>query len=298
MNKLKYTQFGTVTVAVILPILGYAVFMSVKAINDHGPELVPLLFVSVLLLFTLLLFYKITITVDDKYLSFSMGIGLIKKSWPLSVLKSCLPVRNFPLSGFGIRHISNGWLYNVSGLSAIEISFHGRVNVVRIGTDRPYEVAEAVNARLGKDVHGSETFVSQRSSGLISISIFAGVVLIVAAILLYGSRKPEISFKDKGFSISGMYGMDMAYTDIASVDTFPELPAISMRTNGFAMRKILKGNFTFKNKSRARLFINKGYPPYLNIRTKTESVWINFENRNETIELLTKITEKKPAVQD
>ena len=50
--------------------------------------------------------------------------------------------------GWGIRWIRNGWLYNVSGREAIEITLtSGRR--VRIGTDRATELAAALAPALG-----------------------------------------------------------------------------------------------------------------------------------------------------
>lgn len=45
--------------------------------------------------------------------------------------------------GWGIRLPPHGWLFNVSGLDAVEIELaFGRT--FRVGTDRPGELAEAI----------------------------------------------------------------------------------------------------------------------------------------------------------
>jgi hypothetical protein len=53
--------------------------------------------------------------------------------------------------GWGIRLIPGGWLYNVSGLDAVELKMkNGRV--YRIGTDEPRKLAEFIQAKLGRTI--------------------------------------------------------------------------------------------------------------------------------------------------
>ena len=73
-----------------------------------------------------------------------MGMGLIKKTYQLSDIKSCTPIKNNIINGWGIRRILGGWLYNVSGFQAIEIRFKNNPKVIRIGTDKPEEIVEEV----------------------------------------------------------------------------------------------------------------------------------------------------------
>jgi len=92
-------------------------------------------------------FYQLTIRVDDEHVSFKMGIGLGKR-YRLEDIKSCEPVTNSLWNGIGIRILSNGWLYNVSGLNAIELRFKDKTSVVRIGTDKPEEISQLIQSRL------------------------------------------------------------------------------------------------------------------------------------------------------
>ena len=73
-----------------------------------------------------------------------MGIGLIKKTYPLSNIKSCTPIKNNIINGWGIRRILGGWLYNVSGFQAIELQFKNENKIIRIGTNKPDEVVAEV----------------------------------------------------------------------------------------------------------------------------------------------------------
>ena len=79
-----------------------------------------------------------------------MGIGIMRKRYKVANLKSCVPVSNSMISGIGIRMLSNGWLYNVSGFRAVELQFNNKESVVRIGTDKAEEVSAAIQQLLNK----------------------------------------------------------------------------------------------------------------------------------------------------
>ena len=73
----------------------------------------------------------------------SFGPGLIRKSWPLEAVVSSKPVRNPWYYGFGIHRTRYGWLYNVSGFNAVEITLRDGTRC-RIGTDAPEELNQAL----------------------------------------------------------------------------------------------------------------------------------------------------------
>ena len=54
-----------------------------------------------------------------------------------------------PATGWGIRLIPNGWLWNVSGLGAVELSLVNGQRF-RIGTDEPEQLATAIQGALKK----------------------------------------------------------------------------------------------------------------------------------------------------
>lgn len=95
-----------------------------------------------------LLFYRLTVEVDDTELRFRFGIGLIRKRYPVADIIACRPVKNRVLYGWGIKLTPHGWLYNVSGLDAVEIEF-GNGKKIRLGTDEPAQLTRAIEAALG-----------------------------------------------------------------------------------------------------------------------------------------------------
>ena len=52
-------------------------------------------------------------------------------------------VRNRWWWGFGIRWTPHGWMWNISGLDAVELTYHNGKKF-RIGTDEPEALLEAL----------------------------------------------------------------------------------------------------------------------------------------------------------
>ena len=102
------------------------------------------------------LFGSLTTVVREGVVEIHFGPGLISKRFPLGDFVSV--VRNKWYYGWGIRIIRKGWLYNVSGLDAVElVRKNGRV--LRIGTDEPDALAQALReAMAGAEKKGSGTF--------------------------------------------------------------------------------------------------------------------------------------------
>lgn len=103
---------------------------------------------SVLLLAVWLMLTKLTVFIDDTRLTIKFGPGIVRKSFLLSEMTSCAAVRNKWYCGWGIHRTSNGWLYNIYGLDAVEITFSSGKKV-RIGTDDPRGLAAALSAVIG-----------------------------------------------------------------------------------------------------------------------------------------------------
>jgi hypothetical protein len=92
-------------------------------------------------------FRSLTVEVDDHELRLEFGDGMIKKSFPLTEVSGCKPVRTGLLQGWGMHWVGNGWLYNVYGLDAVEIAFRDGKRAL-IGTDEPDKLTAAIDGRL------------------------------------------------------------------------------------------------------------------------------------------------------
>lgn len=288
----KFTQSGSFSIMVLLPIMILCIVMLIITGKDEPAVMIIFSFIILILILCLFVFYKMTIIIDDTHLTFKMGIGLISKSFPLSEIESCTPVKNPLIYGVGIHMTSSGWLYNVSGLYAVEIVFKNRKNKIRIGTDKPEDVARAVNEKI--DSRAGSSFFEKTGFTAIYLAFVILAIVIVFPILLvvYGSREPETTFSDSSMTISGMYGITISYSDILQADTLQLLPQVRTRTNGFASGKVLKGNFKMQDHSRVMLFVKKGVPPYICFRTSDKTVYLNFDKPLKTRQVFRDIKDK------
>jgi hypothetical protein len=294
MTSKTYTQFGTFSAVLMLPILIFLVIMLIlTGFNDPLPAII-LIFVIVILVICLLIFYKLTIDIDDTHVAFSFGIGLVKKKYPLKDIAGCRPVKNNFLYGIGIRLTPDGWLYNVSGLYAIELTFTNKKSKVRIGTDKPEELSETINKLLNKPDSGSAYDAAFDSSNRSGYYILASIILLGLALpivlIISGGKDTKLEYSDPSFTIKGMYGMTIDYSKIIRIDTISSLPKIKSRTNGYAFGNTLKGNFKLFDQTKVKLFIEEGIPPYIFIKTDGTDLYLNFKDTSTTIELYKKIT--------
>jgi len=288
----KFTQTGTFSIIVLLPILILSVIMFITIGMDEPAVMIIFGFIILVFILCLLTFSRMTIIIDDTHLTFKMGIGLISRSFPLSDIQSCTSVKNPLIYGVGVHMTSSGWLYNVSGLHAVEIAFKNRKNRIRIGTDKPGDVARAINDKIDIGSAASLFEKSYNAGIYITFIIVAAVIAFPILLVVFGRQEPEVSFSDSSLTLSGMYGISIDYKDILHADTIQSLPQVKSRTNGFAAGKVLKGNFKLHDRSRVMLFVKKGIPPYICIKTTDKTVYLNFENRVKTRDVFKILSEK------
>ena len=142
MSTYRHSQFGTVNVVITVAFIPLAVLPAWLA----GLAIVAWLILGSLVV-VLALFSSLTVEIDAEHLRIRFGIGLIRKDFPLDQVDTCRSVRNSWLDGWGIRLTSHGWLYNVSGLEAVELKMKND-KTCRIGTDEPEVLVAALQAAL------------------------------------------------------------------------------------------------------------------------------------------------------
>ncbi len=108
---------------------------------------VPLFIGLPVLVWAGLLMSSLTVRIDESFVFIRFGGGGFRKRFLVSQIVSAAPVRNSWLCGWGIHCTFGGWLYNVAGLDAVELTFKNGKRV-RIGTDEPEKLAEAVRSVL------------------------------------------------------------------------------------------------------------------------------------------------------
>jgi hypothetical protein len=141
----RHTQSGTW----FLALFAVATFIMVVISSFQGWRWTSAIVLGVLLIIAFL-FPSLTVEVDDGRIKCWFGSGLIRKTFGLSEITEVKAVRNRWYYGWGIRHTPHGWLFNISGLDAVEFTF-GSGKHFRIGTDEPDKLVLAIRQATGRE---------------------------------------------------------------------------------------------------------------------------------------------------
>ena len=136
---MRHTQIGWVFIIIIIPLVLFMTF--------YQPDLQNLHLMWSIAFIILLLFFKLTISVDDKYVKFSFGIGIIRGKFLLADIESCT-AKSYVSLGWGIRYRPGIVIYNVSGNKAIELIVRSKRNKIWLGTNKPEEFVKFINQRI------------------------------------------------------------------------------------------------------------------------------------------------------
>jgi hypothetical protein len=142
----RHTQCGWV---ILLTCAALLLLCAAVLLPTQAPRGVICLLSTMLLLAIVALMGSLTVEVDRASLRLRFGIGLVRKTFSLDEVAACEPVRNNWWWGWGIRRFPGGWLYNVSGLDAVELRLMNGKRY-RIGTDEPQRLSDCIRARLGQ----------------------------------------------------------------------------------------------------------------------------------------------------
>jgi len=96
------------------------------------------------------LFHSLTVEVTADRLRLAFGPGWIRRNFAVAEIADAERVRNHWYYGWGIRFTPHGWLYNVSGLDAVQVRMRGGKRF-RIGTDDPERLVAAIRGAAGLD---------------------------------------------------------------------------------------------------------------------------------------------------
>ena len=121
----------------------------------------------------------------------------------------------------------------------------------------------------------------RKKSYWISSVITIMVVGFISVLMFFGYQKSDLVIKEATFGITGMYGDEWNISDIEEVELMEEMPEVTIKSNGFATGTIAKGKFRVRNYGSSLLFISK-QPPYLYIKMKDQSIFINGASPEET----------------
>lgn len=143
----EHTQRGrlTLVVATFLILVG---LVSVPAIGREDPVAAWVLLAAIgVVLATVIVYNRLTITVTSRDVIAAFGWGWPKRTIPFSDITAVRRVRNHWFYGWGSRWIPGGWMYNVWGRKGVELVLtSGRK--FRIGTDEPDALVAALPIEL------------------------------------------------------------------------------------------------------------------------------------------------------
>lgn len=141
MNPYKHTQIGWLIIWLIIPVIALGILlMFLGEFAWVGVTVAALLSVCAVLFCTL------TVEVNQEAVRFRFGPGPISRRFAMADIREARAVKNHWYYGWGIRLTPQGWLFNVSGLDAVELEMaNGRK--YRIGTDEPEELLAAIRQK-------------------------------------------------------------------------------------------------------------------------------------------------------
>ena len=143
MNQYRHTQIGYLLIILYGGVVAFIGYLNVLTGFNNPFALAALIVLLVVLKF----FSRLTVTVDDQVIKIQFGLGVFPKIFQLKDIESYAVVKNPWYYGWGIRYTPRGWLFNVSGFSAIELQMNNGKRY-RIGTDEPHRLASAISEAL------------------------------------------------------------------------------------------------------------------------------------------------------
>lgn len=143
--KIHYikTQYGILLSAIMLLMM---IFLSYAYFAQLGSKPIPMfVYILIMLLFVtcILLFYKLTIIIDDNKISAILGIGILKKSFAFKEIERIEKYTISWYTGIGIRLTTEGWLWNVKVGNAILLK--NKNTTFLVGSDDVETIIKTIN---------------------------------------------------------------------------------------------------------------------------------------------------------
>lgn len=142
----QHTQWGYTAIPTFLL---FAVVIPMTTADDETTAAITAMLIvfTVALLAIVLLFSRLEATVSNGRIVVAFGFGRPHRVIELADVTAVRQVRNTWIQGWGIRKITNGWMYNVWGLDAVEVELSSG-DVFRIGTDDPENLLAVIALQI------------------------------------------------------------------------------------------------------------------------------------------------------
>lgn len=142
MTVYKHTQIGYSLLN------SYTIVFLIVGIINLVVRFSPLAVIAlIIVLLTISTFATLTVIVSKRAISLRFGVGIIRKKYQLDDIVGYKAVKNPWYYLLGIRYTPRGWLYAVSGNSAVELALRNG-KYVRIGTDEPEKLIQALDRAM------------------------------------------------------------------------------------------------------------------------------------------------------
>jgi hypothetical protein len=141
----RHKQMGVATVAALGTgaVLCLLFGLAFDASHAHPTPLV----LAAILGICAILFSSLTIELSEGWLSWHFGPGLLHKQVATAELRNVIVTKTGLLHGWGVHFTRNGWLYNVSGFDAVQITLKSGKTFL-LGTDEPEQLRFAIQRAI------------------------------------------------------------------------------------------------------------------------------------------------------
>lgn len=141
-KEIGWFFLGVMGLSVLIFVVMYSLNMNV--------ELPVLLSVGAVIITLTLLFYQLTVSINDDRIQLTYGIGIIRITKDIQQIESVEITRTPWYYGLGIRLSPLGLIYNIQSLKAVKIehSNNGKTKTFFIGTPEPEAVKKAIEKHL------------------------------------------------------------------------------------------------------------------------------------------------------
>lgn len=237
----------------------------------------------------------LTVIVDETHVRLRFGIGVIRRNYALGDIRACRIVRNPWYYGIGIRIIPGGWLFNVAGRMAVELE-RTDGSITRIGTDEPRRLLAAIQAAASLTASPGDAEAILESGGYTAALVVVPIVVALGVMFYFDLRAPRVLVGIDEFTVkSGLYKTTLPMSEITEVTVVDSLPRINRRTNGFSFAGALRGHFRVDSLGAGTLYLNRGHPPYVILRTAKTFVIVGFRNDSLTNELISALAKRSSS---
>ena len=138
MTLYKHTQIGYLMLVVTLAVLVLFAWTHMTALAeppsvDSGTNFAVTATMA-LILFFLVSFATLTVSIDENYLRIKFGFGIFARMFPIKEIAS-------------VQAVKNRWYYGISGFDAVEIIMRNG-KIYRIRTNTPNELEAAIKRAI------------------------------------------------------------------------------------------------------------------------------------------------------